>query len=96
VERDVSGAEPSAAEGLSDDVLDEPPEPVVSAIAMAGIVTTAAPIPRATARAPTRPIVRSRPEAMGPAGLTICWGVPGSEPVADWAWRALHMANPSI
>ena len=33
----------------------DPAEPVVSAAATAGITTTAAPMPRATASAPTRP-----------------------------------------
>ena len=39
----------------------EPDEPLVSAAAVGGIDSTAAPIPRATARAPTRPTEFTRP-----------------------------------
>lgn len=53
------------ASGVDDDELPPsadpvaPPEPVRSAMATAGIATTAAPMPNATANAPTRPTWRS-------------------------------------
>jgi hypothetical protein len=54
----------AAEEALSSAEPVAPDEPVVSAVARAGIATTAAPIPRATASAPTRPMQRA---ATGPA-----------------------------
>ena len=55
-ELDVCADERVPVAALSEEVPDEPAEPVVSAIAMEGIATTAAPTPNATANAPTRPI----------------------------------------
>jgi hypothetical protein len=53
---DERGALFAAEEALSSAEPVAPDEPVVSAVARAGIATTAAPIPRATASAPTRPM----------------------------------------
>lgn len=50
----VADEGPDAA-GPESDAAEDPAEPVVSAAAMAGSDRTAAPTPRATARAPTRP-----------------------------------------
>lgn len=55
---DVWAGEPVLVAALSEELPDEPADPVVSATAMTGIATTAAPTPKATASAPTRPMAR--------------------------------------
>jgi hypothetical protein len=51
----ATGDDPGPDEELEEIAFVEPPEPVVSANAIAGIDAIAAPTPKATARAPTRP-----------------------------------------
>ena len=72
------------------DDADEPPEPVESAKAAAGKAATAAPTPKATASAPTRPTNRSQPkaDATSPAGRPYWIGWVWGRSVA--ATRAPH------
>jgi len=55
LEEEPPDAEPPDAEPPDDDEPVEPPEPVSSANATAGMDAIAAPTPKATASAPTRP-----------------------------------------